>query len=282
MTRQWAVLSLILAVVTVFVVPGFTKDTVVESKWASAPIKIEGLKQDWQDSTFLTDGGSKAQYALRNDGENLYVIFLFKDRMSPSTIEFTGLKVFFNGEGKKSEDLGVHFKKKRVTADALIAYKEQKGEALTDAGKTEIRKESMYTLFEADIINEKKATAPADPAVQTDPPIFITGFQDKVLIYELRIPLSRTNQPGGIGAEPGKTIKLGFEWGGMTAQIMRDMMAGKVAEGGKADHDLGIDEGMGAEIDTTGALQSGGEYRRDPRTRMHSFWIDVKLAAQRS
>ena len=70
MTRQWAVLSLILAVVTVFVVPGFTKDTVVESKWASAPIKIEGLKQDWQDSTFLTDGGSKAQYALRNDGEN--------------------------------------------------------------------------------------------------------------------------------------------------------------------------------------------------------------------
>jgi hypothetical protein len=280
--RKWTVFTLIVAVVTVFAVPGFPKDTVVESQWAAAPVKIDGLEQDWQDSTFLTDGGSKAQYALKNDGKNLYLIFLFKDPMSPSTIKFTGLKVFFNAEGKKSKELGIHFTTKRVTADTLIAYMEKKGEVLTDAREAEIREQSGYTLFEANVINEKKVAAPADPKVQTDPPIFITNFQNRVLVYELRIPLSRTNQPGGIGAEPGKTVKLGFEWGGMTSQIMRDMMAGKVVAGGMADQDLGIDEGIGPYTDTTGDLQSSGEYRRDPRTRMHSFWIDVKLAAQGS
>jgi hypothetical protein len=280
MTRKWTFFSLILAVVTAFAVSGFPKDTVVESQWASAPIRIDGLEEDWQDATFLTDGGSKAQYALRNDGKNLYIIFLFKDPMSPSTIEFTGLKVFFNAEGKKSEDLGVHFMKKRVTADALIAYLEKRGEALTDARKAEIRKESGYTLFAADVINAKKVAAPSDPAVQTDPPLFSAKSQKKLLVYELRIPLSRTNQPGGLGSEPGKNIKLGFEWGGLTREILKNMMAqqsagaGAVRQGGELEGSLAIAGGESRN------MRDGGDYYRDPRTRLHSFWIDVKLAAQ--
>jgi hypothetical protein len=273
-------LSLILAAVTVFAVSGFAKDTVVESKWASAPVKIDGLEQDWKDSTFLTDGGSKAQYALRNDGKNLYIIFLFKDPMSPSTIEFTGLKVFFNTEGKKSKDLGVHFMKKSVTSDALIAYLEKGGEALTDAKKAEIRKESVYTLSEADVINAKKVAAPSDPAVPTDPPLFSAKSQNRVLVYELRIPLSRTNQPGGLGSEPGKTVKLGFEWGGMTREILKDMMAGQSARAGTMRQGAGVDGSISDYRDDSRGIQGGSEYFRDPRTRMHSFWIDLKLAAQ--
>ncbi len=237
MIKKWTIFSLILVAATVFAVPGFPKDTVVESQWAAAPVVIDGLDQDWQDATFLTDGGSKAQYALKNDGKNLYIIFLFKDPMSPSTIEYTGLKVFFNTEGKKSTDLGIHFAKKSVTADALIAYMEKKGEVLTDARKAEIRTKSEYILFEADVINVKKAAAPSDPAVKNDPPVFSTKFENRVPIYELRIPLSRMNQPGGLGSEPGKTVKLGFEWGGLTREVMKNMMAGESARAGMASQD---------------------------------------------
>jgi len=278
-TKKWTLFSLVLVAATVLAVPGFSKDTVVESQWAAAPVKIDGLDQDWQDATFLTDGGSKAQYALKNDGKNLYIIFRFKDPMSPSTIEFTGLKVFFNTEGKKSTDLDVHFAKKRVTADTLIAYMEKKGETLTDARKDEIRKQSEYILFEADVINEKKAASPSDPAVQTDPPLFSAKFQDRAPVYELRIPLSRTNQPGGLGSEPGKTVKLGFEWGGLTQEVMKNMMADQAARGGMVNQDAGM-ELHADDMDSSRGLRAGGEYHRDPRTRLHSFWIDVKLAAQ--
>lgn len=270
---------LILAAVALLAVSAFPKDKVVDSAWTSDPVKIDGLDQDWQGSMFLTDGGSKVQYALRNDGKNLYLIFLFKDPMSPSTIEFTGMKVFFNPEGKKSKDLGVHFVKKSVTADGLIAYLEKKGESLTDARKAEIRQKSGYTLFEADVINAKKAVAPADPAVKTDPPLFSAKSQNNALIYEFRIPLNRANQPGGLGAEAGQTVKLGFEWGGMTRQILQDMIASQ-SSGGVSSRGPGMDGSVLATRDGSGGIgdvESGG-YGRDPRTRMHAFWIDVKLA----
>jgi hypothetical protein len=280
MTHKTTAFALAMAVLMAVSGPVVAKDKVVESLWASAPVIVDGLEQDWQGLTFLTDGGSKAQYALKNDGKNLYIVFLFKDPLSPSTIEFTGLKVFFSPEGKKSRDLGVHFVKKSVTADALIAYLEKKGEALTEARKAEIRKKSEYTLFETDVINAKKIAAPADPAVQTDPPVFSAKSQNKALVYEFRIPLGRTNQPGGLGAEPGQTVKLGFEWGGMTRQIMQDMMAGQSSRAGMSHQGAGLDGSVADTREDSGGMQGGGDYRRDPRTRLHSFWIDLKLAAR--
>jgi hypothetical protein len=285
MTRKWTFFSLILAVVTVFAVSGFPKDTVVASQWAAGPVKIDGLDQDWQDATFLTDPGSKARFAVKNDGKNLYIIFLFKDPMSPSTIEFTGMKVFLNAEGKKSKDFGVHFTKKEVTAEALISSLEKTGEALTDEKRAELRKQGVFHMFEADVINAKKAAAPADPTVKTDPPAYRSARNQRVLCWELRIPLSRTNQPGGLGSEPGKTVKLGFEWGGMTSQVMKEMMAGMSSRGGMSRQGAGVTGSVGTPRDETArdastGIESNFEYQRDPRTRLHSFWIDLKLAAR--
>jgi len=284
MTLSRTRLFLIVAAAAALAVSAFPKDKVLDSAWASEPVKIDGLDQDWQGAAFLTDGGSKAQYALKNDGKNLYIIFLFKDPMSPSTIEFTGLKIFFGAEGKKSKDRGVHFVKKNVTADGLIAYLEKKGEALTDARKAELRQRAEYTLFEADVINAKKAPAPADPAVTNDPPVFNARSQGRALVYEFRIPLSRTNQPGGLGAEPGQTLKLGFEWGGMTREILKSMMAGQAGRGGTS-RGPGLSGSVAGTRDESGGIGEGGDptdslagYQRDPRTRLHAFWIDVKLA----
>jgi hypothetical protein len=282
MTRKWLVYPLLAFAVAAFGAAGLAKETLVESQWTSAPVKIDGLDQDWQDATLLTDGGSNAQFSVKNDGKNLYVLFLFKDPMSASTIEYTGMKIFFNADGRKSKDLGIHFSKKQVTSDDLISSLEKKGEVLTEERKAEIRKQKAYYLFEAEVINAKKVAAPSDPATQTEPPAFATRSQRRVSVYEFRVPLSRINQPGGVGVEPGKTIKLGFEWGGMTSQIMKDMMARMVAGAGTSNHDLRIGDSVSPEMGSTGNMRSGGDYQRDPRTKFHSFWVDVKLAAQGS
>ena len=58
MTRHRIVFPLILAAMAAVALTGLAKDIVVTSQWAAAPVKIDGQEQDWQDATFLTDGGS--------------------------------------------------------------------------------------------------------------------------------------------------------------------------------------------------------------------------------
>ena len=280
MSKNWIAYPVIVAAVAALAGIGLAKDTAVESQWTASPVKVERLDQDWQDATFLSDPDSKAEYALKNDGRNLYVLFLFKEAASASTIDYTGMKVFFSAEGKKSKDLGIHFLKKQASPDELIASLEKKGETPTEERKAEIRKQKVYYLFEADVINAKKLATPADPAVRTDPPVYWSGRQQRTLIWELRIPLSRTNQPGGIGAEPGQTIKLGFEWGGLTSQVMKNMMADMSTGAGAVRQDAGLSGSLAETKEGMGSLRGGGDFQRDPRTRLHSFWLDVKLAVK--
>jgi len=283
MTRNKIVFPLILAAVAAIAVAGLAKDIVVTSQWSPTPVRIDGLEQDWQDATFLTDEGSKAQYAVKNDGTNLYILFVFKDQMSATTIEYTGMKVYFGAEGKKSKDLGIVFAKKPMTSDNVIAEMEKRGETLTEERKTELRKQKTYMVFAEEVINSKKVTAPSDPAVQTLPPVYRAANNKRVAVYEFRIPLSRINQSGGIGTEPGKTIKLGFEWGGMTNEIMKNVMADRAASGAVARQGA---SGMTSSVAAGEGGEGGGggpdfqAYNRDPRYKKHAFWIDLKLAAQ--
>lgn len=283
MTRHRIVIPLILAALVAIAAAGLAKDIVITSQWSAAPVRIDGLEQDWQDATFLTDEGSKAQYAVKNDGANLYILFVFKDQMSATTIDYTGMKVYFGAEGKKSKDLGILFQKKPMAADNVIAEMEKRGETLTDERKAELRKQKTYMVFVEEVINAKKAAAPSDPAVQTLPPVYRAANNKRVAVYEFRIPLSRINQPGGIGTEPGQTIKLGFEWGGMTQEIMRNVMADRAASGAVARQGA---SGMTSSVAAGEAGEGGGggpdfqSYNRDPRYKKHAFWIDLKLAAQ--
>jgi hypothetical protein len=287
MKRTWIVLPMILAALAGLSVTGSAKDTIVTSQWASAPVRIDGLEQDWQDSMFLVDPGSKAQYAIKNDGNNLYILFVFKDPLSSTTIEYTGMKVFFGAGDKKSKDLGILFTKKAMTADAVIAEMEKRGEVVTEERKAELRQRKIYMIFVEEVINDKKVSAPSDPAVQTLPPAYRAVSEKRLVVYEFRIPLSRINQPGGIGTEPGQTIKLGFEWGGMTREIMKNMMADRASSGARASgRAVSSDSGFGDSSDDDQGGSGGGMgipgagMSRDPRYKKHSFWVDVKLAAQ--
>ena len=95
-------------------------------------------------------------------------------------------------------------------------------------------------------------------------------------MYEFRVPLTRTNQPGGVGAEPGQTIRLGFDWGGLTAEMKRAMMA--AGNRGASAANRGLDDSLGNYQNDTGG--GGGAYlSHDPRTRQHVVWTDVRLAA---
>ena len=258
-------------------VPMSAKDAVVESSWAPAPLTVDGVAKEWDDATPLFDKASGAQYALKNDGKDLYIVMVLRDQIGRSTVDYTGMKIYVTAGPKKSKDTGVLFLQKTLTPDELIASLEKKGETLTDERKAEIRKQTKYSVFLEEAITPAKSAAPSGTSGGLEPALFRSVQKGQVSVYEFKIPLSRIGEAGS-PVQPGSAIKVGFEWGGMTKEIMKNVMAdrassGAVARGGAVSSDSGFraDDGEGG----------GGpdfSYSRDPRYKKHSFWIDVKLA----
>ncbi|MCX6570572.1 MAG: hypothetical protein NT006_04015 [Candidatus Aminicenantes bacterium] len=284
MFRKLSVFILSLAALLAFSASAFSMEKVVESQWTPRPIMIDGASQDWDDATPILDAGSKAKYALKNDGRNLYIILVLTGDLSKTTIDYTGIQIFLTAGEKKSKDFGFLFLKKQVTADELIASLEKKGQALSEERKAEIRKQKTYAQFSEEPIRPKKAAAAPGPAADAEQPVFRAAAQGAATIYEFKIPLSRINPPGGAGVEPGQSVMVGFEWGGMTKETMKDVMAARAGSGSVARQSQGSsDSGFS---DTSGEGGGGGgdfaDFNRDPRYKKHSFWVAAKLAAQGS
>ncbi len=262
--------------------PGLAKDKVVVSQWASEPLEVDGLNLEWTADALTSKDDMKVSYAFRNDDKDLYLVFVFNDPKYLSTIDATGMTVYFNAEGKKKKDNGVIFKTKRATPQELIANWEKEGQTVSDERKRELMSRPYYIVFWTDVINKKpdKTTAAAAGTTVSDkPPVFRNGFKDKLAVYEFRIPLSRAGQPGGVGAVPGQTIKFGFEWGGMTEQMRKEMIARRAAMGSQAGApEVDIDNALG-EGDESVDLGQGGPSGFSRGPKQYSFWIDLKLAA---
>jgi hypothetical protein len=270
---------------------GLAAEKAVESAWTSVPVKVDGIAQDWDAQKPITDEGSQVDYALMNDAKNLYFIMVFRGPLAKTTLDYTGMRIYFTTGAKKSRDFGILFQKKTLTADALIANLQKKGASLSAEEMAEIRKKETHIVFTEEIIRPKKAAAETDPALATEPPVFRAAEAGhKVRVCEFRIPLSRVNQLGGIGAGPGQTVLLGFEWGGVNSQILKDMVAGRADRSvSAADRGSSSDQGWRDESgDGEGGFQSTpgrvppSDYVRDPMFKKHSFWIEVKLAAKGS
>jgi len=278
MKKIKAIFTLAAAVVIGLAVPMSAKEVVVESIWAPAPLTIDGAAPDWNDVvTPFTDKASGAQYAVKNDGENLYIFMVLRDAIGRSTIEYTGMKIFASSGTQKSKDAGVLFLQKTLTPDQLIASLEKKGETVTEERKAEIRKQKEYSVFLEEAITPKKGAEGSATGGGLAPALFRSVLKGQAAVYEFKIPLSRIGQSGG-PVQPGGEIKVGFEWGGMTKEIMKNIMADRASSGAMAREravEMTTSDRSG---DSGGSGPDFAAYSRDKRFSKHSFWIDVKLA----
>jgi hypothetical protein len=250
-----------------------TAEQVVPSTWAATPLQIDGQTEDWTGTALTTEKGSGVDYAFRNDGRDLYILLIFKNPKSLSSIDMTGLTLYVSTAGKKDKDLGIRFVRKTVSGAQLIAYMEKMGQPLAEERKAEIQDKPQLMLFTATAVNKKgEEVFPSGPVQDFSLPGFRTGRLDDAVLYEFRVPLvSRDVHPTGIGAEPGKDIKIGFEWGGLTKE-MREAMRGQ-ARGTRT----GADANQDMEETTTGTYL-GSTPSGPSGPKKHSFWVDVKLA----
>lgn len=260
--------------------PGVSKVKTIESTWAATPVNIDGEYTDWEGDSFTLYKKAKVDYAFRNDPDNLYVLFIFKEpsREIMSTIQYTGMTLWLNTEGKKKKYYGIKFSTKMVSADNYISIIEKIAGPLPEEKKKAIKSKPAYRVFHNEVIDKKGK--PASIATGPSAPLFNYGGRE-IITYEFRIPLKRDEeQPVGIGTEPGKTIKIGFEWGGLTKELRKARLAGQAEGGTKGVTQRGVsslkgERGAGT---STGTRGLGGMRSLRRNAKKYSFWADVKLA----
>jgi hypothetical protein len=253
-------------------------DTAVQSRWAAEPFRIDGQTTEWSQHVMSLQKNLGVEYAISNDSANLYVLVVFRDPQYLSSIEMTGITLYFSPAGKKQKDVGVRFRRINATADELIGRLERQGQTLTEGKKAEIKAKPVYFLFEVDAINKKGEIIPLPEAEGgAEPPVFrLSKSAGGALVYEFRAPLaSRNIHPAGVGSGPGESIKLGFEWGGMTKEMRAAAMSG---EKGPDLSKVSTEDARGERNPDEGAAPSPSLARARQGPKQHSFWVDLKLA----
>jgi hypothetical protein len=261
------------AIILILASSGFSAEKIVQSKWTTQPPTVDGLDTEWMGDEMISEKKSGVDYAIKNDDQCMYVLFVFNDPKYLSSINATGITLYYNTEGKKKKDHAYHFLRKKITGEELIAYLKQRGEALTEQQMQSIEPTNTYSVFMTERTGKEdekiSATAPV-------PGILNPGFKiDKkgdAFIYEFRVPLLRTEiSPRGMGVEPGQSLKIGFEWGGMTEALMKRLSEQSGGTGVSSEGRAMNAPGRGS---ATGA--PGSASGRMPKK--YSFWIDVNLA----
>lgn len=279
MIRLGLTLSFALLVLCHFSVSGAK---VIESSWAATPVMIDGSGADWEGVAFTEYKPTKADYAFRNDAENLYVLFVFKEpREFMSSIRDTGMTVWLNTEGKNRKDYGIRFMIKTVSAeDYIVIYEEMAKIQLTEEQKTKIKSKKAYQVFHNEVID--KDGEPVQIVSGPAAPAFNTAGGGETVSYEFKIPLKKDEtHPVGIGTDPGNTIKVGFEWGGSTPEMRQDKLANQTSQGVQGQAESGTSSATGERGVSGSSLTGGLGSMARLRSPKYIFWSEVQLADNR-
>ncbi len=249
---------LILFVIAIFSFNSYAGEELIESHWLSSPVNIDGSMKDWEEIGLYLDKKVQTECALRNNNDTLFILFVLKDRKYFSSIQSSGLTIWFNTEGTKKKNYGVKFLMNTVSAADYIAGLEKQRGPLAEEEKKKILENPSYVFHQAELIDKKnKAPSQQEGSGEAGKSVFRTGNQKGELVYEFAFPLSLF--PDSVRSN---ILKVGFEWGGMT-EAARKKMRDRLAQS----------EGRFGQDKITG--------RSGKNPTKYIRWVDVQLAEKK-
>jgi len=235
-----------------------------ESLAPPAPIQIDGRPDDWHGHLFAE--GVRLEIGFLNDRENLYVCLLSKDSLTRAEILTQGLTVWFDPKGGTNRTFGVKFPVGLPPGEQKVSLRpSREGPKLEDLPDT--------PMNEIEILRGKEPPQRLSLADAKGIEVQVRSATDEI-VYELKIPLVSSEQhPFPAGAEPGKTLGVGFESPPLEMTEMQGRPEGRRprgTEGGEEGGEEGRGEGGRGE---EGRGHYGGE--QAPM----NVWAVVQLAA---
>jgi hypothetical protein len=264
-------MALILLLALMVAAPSPAQSAAAESRWASGNIKIDGVAKEWDGIPPLTWEKAEIQYAFQNDGDTLYILFIFKNPKYRSSVEEEGLVVYIDEAGKTRNDYGISFRKRRITAGELLNLLAKEG-PISEEQRTQAQAKPFYDYYDSEVTAAKSESSQTPGAGAGRRAIFRYAPQQKTMVYEFAIPMNRVPPAAaGVGAQPGATISLGFEWGGPTAEQRKAMLRAQGGRASIANEEIGVGK-------TDLVLQKTGSSEHIPTK--YNFWNEVRLAAK--
>ncbi|HSA95502.1 MAG TPA: hypothetical protein VLJ16_05595 [Acidobacteriota bacterium] len=256
------------------------QQSAVASAWAAEPPVVDGLTKDWEGVPLVDGKANAVSYAFRNDGGTLYILLVIRDPKYKSTIEGTGVRLTIDAKGGKAKDYSILFKKQRLDPEQYIAHLEKQGPVSED-DKAALRRKAGFFLYHHQVLDQKGKPVQELSEAVARPAVFKYASEGPVVAYEFSVPLARVSAlASGVGAGPGSSIGIGFEWGGETEE-MRKAAAKRLREGANTANEQ-IGGGMAGTSLDTGPRGAGPAAKRMPTPKKYSFWATVKLAASGS
>jgi hypothetical protein len=265
-----------LALVLAVALPLFPQASRIPSQASPAPT-IDGRSDDWPAAAFGRDAKSGAECAFRNDGHDLYILFIVRDAKARESLASTGLAVLAGKAKAKKFDRGVRCLERAVPAETAILWREGQGELLTDAEKAKIRETPKRDLRLTFAIGPGGSIqGPLRRLRTSEPPEFAIGEEPDATTYEIKVPLAPPDLvPGGLGIAPGQTVRIAFEWGGASRKVL----------GARTNRETPPSESGGLFGVATPAQEFLNMFdpmsRPTMGTKEFSFRIDIRLAEAR-
>lgn len=212
---------LVAALCACLALPLLAQVQVTQSSLAAAAVMTDGRAGEWRDTAGVRDLRSGVRLSFQNDGRDLYILIVFQKPEARESLESTGLTIMAWTAAAKKLERGVLFLKRPVPADAYIRWHEGQGTFLSAAEKDKLKDAVRQDLCLAFAIGAGGSTyGPLRRLRESDPPEFGAAEDPDSVTYELKVPLAPPDVvPGGIGASPGETLRLSFEWGGKARKL---------------------------------------------------------------
>jgi hypothetical protein len=252
------------------------------SQWAAEPVAADGEAGEWSLASGRTLMQDDVQVSARNDEENLHLMVRFRvsdEKWARATMR-SGLRVWFNPNGKKRKDLGLRIAT-GPRPDDLPGF-ESRGDSTGMRGmqlpeELRPRFESMRPKMDGSIqvidrILETSYDLPADGSLGP-----AAGFtcQDGMCSYDLSVPLE-LNGSFGLGIEPGKSVMVGITAG--WSEEEREAMRERIQEMRGREPGTRLPVGMGGRRGMGGRGPGGPAGQPTDMAESPEIWVKVKLA----
>jgi hypothetical protein len=191
-----------------------------KSDWGDQKIIIDGKSDDWSGMLSYVQGYN-VSVGFRNDQDNLFICLIAEDLVTRNQIMRQGLTVWFDPKGGQEKIIGIKFPIGMQSADRPRPGEPEKQNETFDEDPGEY-------LTELEIIGPEKDQRKKMERGEAKGIEIHAQVSSGMLVYELRIPLARSEQSiYAVGSSRGKIVGVGFE----TAELDRSEMPGRPSPG---------------------------------------------------
>jgi len=262
------------------------KKTEVQSQWSAEPVKVDGEMTEWPSGSTVYFEDSGVQLGLRNDSQNLYILFRFGNQSWARAIRRGGLTLWLDNSGKKKKDLGIRYNGGPSLSDSEMQKSGMAGEggfwgSLTPEQQQRLIDRQAAMPDQIIVVDKKGDQRMILPADGSKGPAVSSATSQGIFTYEFSIPLQKSDVSHyGIGAQPGQTICLGLEWGGMSESNRERRMHEGGGMGGGPPGGGGMPPGGEGGMPPGGGPPGGG--RGGPGMQIpekQEIWVKTQLAS---